>query len=218
MSELYAFDLDGTMIPGALAEMAFVELTDRGLLNLSGETIDEVMRLSPTNYNEYVRQSVRKLNDGVRGAQLKTLTPIARLIAEREIENVFEEIKDELTAARKIGAKIVIISASPQLFVESFANILDSDYAYGAQWHMRDGIVRDDIDQHNVRFDKGLVLSTIANNLRSTPFAAFGDTRNDIPMLELSRRAVAVNPKPDLREKALATGWEIIDCAPRTSQ
>ena len=206
------------MIPGALAEMAFVELGSRGLLNLTEGEINDTAALSRVDRNEYIRQAVRSLNQGVKGADVNKILEVADFVAEREVENVFDEINAELTAAQKNGAKTVIISASPEIFVASFARALNIDHAYGARWHQHEGLVLNDRDQHNNHFDKGQVLHTLAKKLGSVPFAAFGDTRNDIPMFELSEWAVAVNPKPDLRERALASGWEIIDCAPRTNQ
>jgi phosphoserine phosphatase len=41
--------------------------------------------------------------------------------------------------------------------------------------------------------------------------AAYGDTTGDIPMFELSRRAIAVAPEPALRAVAMQHGWEILE-------
>jgi phosphoserine phosphatase len=43
--------------------------------------------------------------------------------------------------------------------------------------------------------------------------AAYGDTRRDIPMLELAAEAVAVHPDRVLRETAGARGWRILEGA-----
>ncbi|MFV0534635.1 MAG: HAD family hydrolase [Cumulibacter sp.] len=40
---------------------------------------------------------------------------------------------------------------------------------------------------------------------------AYSDSVNDLPMLTLVGRAVAVNPDPDLRKEAMERGWEIRD-------
>ena len=40
---------------------------------------------------------------------------------------------------------------------------------------------------------------------------AYSDSINDLPMLTLVGRAVAVNPDPDLRKEAIERGWEIRD-------
>jgi hypothetical protein len=41
--------------------------------------------------------------------------------------------------------------------------------------------------------------------------AAYGDTRRDIPMLRLSREAVAVHPDAALRREAEAQGWRLLE-------
>jgi phosphoserine phosphatase len=40
--------------------------------------------------------------------------------------------------------------------------------------------------------------------------SAYSDSHNDLPLLEMADRAVAVDPDPTLRAAALARGWEII--------
>lgn len=55
-----------------------------------------------------------------------------------------------------------------------------------------------------------------ANSLRATfgetvtPDYALGDTETDIPMLQLARLAIAVNPSPGLRETAVQNGMTIV--------
>lgn len=209
---IYAFDIDGTIIPGALAERAFVELGVQGLLAMTDDEFNAILSLDTVDHNEYVRQAVRGLNHGVRNISRTHLTSAAMIVAEREAETVFAEINAEIATAKKVGAKVVIISASPKLFVEAFGRVIGADYSDGALWHFVDDVIDPTVNQHNIQFDKGERLLTISEALGGHSVAAFGDTRNDIPMFELSDRPVAVNPKPDLRETAAVRGWEIIDC------
>lgn len=216
--KLFAFDLDGTLMPGALAERAYVELRARGALSISDEEHAEIDSFLPTDYNEYVRRAVRGLNNGVKGVHIDYLGEIARSMMEKDVTTLYEEMSDEIQFAKKIGAKVAVISASPKLFVDELARALGADYSDGALWQVRDNIVNPDEDQHNTHFDKGERLLAACKMLGAVPYAAFGDTRNDIPMFSLSSRAVAVNPKPDLRIMATDNGWEIIDCVGHTTR
>jgi phosphoserine phosphatase len=45
--------------------------------------------------------------------------------------------------------------------------------------------------------------------VKREPDASFGNSRWDAEMLEMSRSAVAVNPNPDLEQKARQQGWTI---------
>ena len=61
----------------------------------------------------------------------------------------------------------------------------------------------------NVGERKVAKLQGLLGNGRSL-YAAYGDTRRDIPMLRLSQQPVAVHPDAALRQEAVAQGWRIL--------
>lgn len=67
--------------------------------------------------------------------------------------------------------------------------------------HCTDRLIRVPTDE--------LKASAIRELMPRMPDAGFGNSMHDLAMLELARRAFAINPNHDLEEVARQRGWEV---------
>ncbi|MGH3695639.1 MAG: HAD family hydrolase [Pseudonocardiaceae bacterium] len=143
----------------------------------------------------------------------------------QQIVDVGEDIYDELMAERiwsgtlslaqthlAAGQRVWLVTATPVELATIIAHRLGLTGALGTVAETIDGVYTGRLVGeilhggakaqaiHELAAQEGLDLQ------RCT---AYSDSANDIPMLSVVGRAVAVNPDPELRETAQERGWEI---------
>src|SRR5262245_38139232 len=112
----------------------------------------------------------------------------------------FEGMAELIDAVRRAGARVVVISGSPQLVVEEAARLY--------------GIGPEDVSSLRTRVEQGRLIAEIDGPLTAhdgklagyallsdvPPLAAFGDGPSDIPLLRSATGlACMINPRPGLR-------------------
>ena len=122
-----------------------------------------------------------------------------------------EEVIARLIKHREEGAQVYIASSSLQPFVKAFALRFGAD-AIGTPVEIVNGRVQ--LAGELVASDNkiGQVLSRLG--VERVDFA-YGDTEQDIPLLEHAGHPVAVYPDKNLKKVALERGWEIIGDTPK---
>lgn len=144
-----------------------------------------------------------------------------------EIEQLTEDIFDELMAPRiwagtralaqlhlDAGERVWLISAAPVEIGRVLAARLGLTGAIGTVAEIRDGrytgrLVGDLM--HGPAKAEAIRRLAESEGLDLGRCAAYSDSVNDIPMLSVVGRAVAVNPDSALRQEARRRGWEIRD-------
>jgi HAD superfamily phosphoserine phosphatase-like hydrolase len=125
------------------------------------------------------------------------------------------------TAIRKNGAhfvnrhlnyKILIMSGSPDFLTEILSTRLKPDYVITARMQTSNGVFTGKLNglhPYGERKTRLLlaVSSKIALNFKKS--IVFANHSSDIDHMKLFGTAVAVNPKPGLREFALKNNWSI---------
>lgn len=122
-----------------------------------------------------------------------------------------EDVIARLIKHREAGARVYIASSALQPFVESFASRFGAD-AIGTPVEIVNGRAR--LAGALVASDNkiGQVLSRLG--VKRVEFA-YGDTEQDIPLLEHAAHPVAVYPDRKLKAHALKRSWEIIGDTPK---
>jgi phosphoserine phosphatase len=122
-----------------------------------------------------------------------------------------EDVIARLVRHREQGAKVYIASSSVEPFVKSFAARFGAE-AIGTPVQIINGRVG--LAGELVASDNkiGQVLSRLG--VERLDFA-YGDTEQDIPLLEHADHPVAVYPDKNLKQAALERGWEIIGDTPK---
>lgn len=113
---------------------------------------------------------------------------------------------------RKAGDKLVIITSTNRFVTEPIAALYDVHQLIAAEPEMVNGNYTGELKapcfaKHKVdRLNEWIELS--GNNLSDS--LAYSDSHNDIPLLEVVTRPIAVDPDEKLKAHALHNDWEII--------
>lgn len=144
-----------------------------------------------------------------------------------EIVAMSEEIYDEVIAAKvysgtralaqlhlDAGERVWLVTATPEDLAKIIATRLSLTGAIGTRAEERDGLFTGRLIGELLHGEaKAAAVRELAltEGLDLAQCAAYSDSINDIPMLSLVGRPVAVNPDSALRDEARRRGWEIRD-------
>jgi phosphoserine phosphatase len=143
----------------------------------------------------------------VRDATPETLTQIAEWAVERDLwPERREDVIARLVDHREKGAQVYIASSVFEPTVAAFAKRIGAQ-AIGTPLEVVDGRIRMASDLVASRRKIEQVLSQLGVQRVDV---AYGDTAQDIPLLEHADHPVAVYPDETLKAAALERGWEIL--------
>ena len=144
-----------------------------------------------------------------------------------EIVTLGEEIYDETMAAKiwsgtralaqlhlDAGQRVWLVTATPAELAQIIADRLTLTGALGTVAETKDGVYTGLLVGEVLHGEaKAAAVETLAaaQGLDLSRCAAYSDSINDLPMLSLVGRPVAVNPDSALRDEARKRGWEIRD-------
>ncbi len=136
-----------------------------------------------------------------------------------------EEMSDRIWAGTRAlaqqhldsGQRVWLVTATPVELATIIAQRLELTGALGTVSEAQDGVYTGHLVGEVLHgAAKAQAISALAEceGLDLARCAAYSDSINDIPMLTLVGRAVAVNPDSALRAEAKDRGWEIQDFRP----
>jgi len=144
-----------------------------------------------------------------------------------EIIEMSEDIYDETIAAKiysgtralaqlhlDAGEQVWLVTATPEELATIIARRLNLTGALGTRAERKDGLFTGRLLGDLLHGEaKAAAVRELAERegLDLSQCAAYSDSINDIPMLSLVGRPVAVNPDSALRDEARRRGWEIRD-------
>lgn len=218
MKRLAVFDVDGTLADG-FGGIDFVEyLTDEGTFpkRVFDEFIDyaKAYEEGRISYNELMLAATEKYCEGMAGLPVKEVKEAAKKFSEKNAKNIYPYAKELIELfGKEYGYTTVLVSGSAIEVVEPFRRIVGADIAFAsaAEHDGKKYIGKMSIDM-SANSKKADVLYLVAEKYRTTFDGSFGfgDTENDIPMLEEVWYPVALNPSNALREHADEKGWLIL--------
>ncbi|GAC46979.1 putative hydrolase [Gordonia aichiensis NBRC 108223] len=157
---------------------------EKALSFIAGRETAELAALGEEIYDEYIADKI---------------WPGTRALAQRHLD---------------AGQQVWLVTATPVELAQTIADHLGLTGALGTVAESVDGkftgrlvgdILHGPGKAHAVR---ALAIREGLNLKRCT---AYSDSHNDVPMLSLVGRAVAINPDADLRDVAKVRGWEMYD-------
>jgi HAD superfamily hydrolase (TIGR01490 family) len=212
------FDVDNTMMVGAsifhfakgLAARKFFTWRDlaafalrQGLLRARGESRDDM---------HSARDSALAFVAG------KKVDDIVRLGEEIYDEELADKIWSGTRALAQLhldaGQRVWLVTATPVELAQIIARRLGLTGALGTIAETADGVYTGRLIGDVLHGEaKAAAVRGLATRegLDLTQCAAYSDSINDLPLLSLVGRAVAVNPDSALRGEARQRGWEIRD-------
>jgi HAD superfamily hydrolase (TIGR01490 family) len=203
---LAVFDLDNTLLAGDSDYLWGVFLVENGVVDAEHYEYQDGT-LDIHSYGAFVLQPLveRKLDE------MQALR--ARFIRERVVPMVAPGARPLLDRHRSAGDTLLITTATNHFVVEPIARLLGVEHLLATDPEVIDGRYTGRL-HGTPNYQAGKVTRLRAWLDRDQPrfehISAYSDSHNDLPLLEMADRAVAVDPDPTLRAAAAARGWEII--------
>ncbi len=213
------FDVDNTMMRGAS-----IYYLARGLAARRYFTTGDLLRFG-------LRQLRFRVLASENGGDVSQAREAALAFVEGrpvdELRSLSEEIFDEIMADRiwsgthalarlhlDAGQRVWLVTAAPVELGAVIAERLGLTGAIGTIAEIVDGAYTGRLVgdlMHGPAKARAIVDLAEKEGLDLARCAAYSDSVNDLPMLGVVGRAVAVNPDPELRRAAREHGWEIRD-------
>ena len=207
--KLAAFDCDGTLWSGDAGEAFFDWEIKRGVIT------DDVARQTRSRYTEY---KAGKVSEDDMCGEMVTLH---NGLLESDVEELAGEFFEEQFAARIFPEMLELVARLQKSGCEIWAVSSTNEWVIRAAMK-RFGILADSVLAGSVQIDEGTITDrlvrlpsgpgkprAIREVVKRIPDAVFGNSRWDVDMLEIARKAYAINPNPDLAEIAQSRGWTI---------
>lgn len=216
------FDVDETLVRGASAFWAAREMFSHGFFGIkelqyvARQTLRYVlMGENKGKIAEYADRAA-SLMEGNSVEQLQQLSE--GLYDQYFVPNVYKATYDRLVAHRAAGHQVWLISATPWLIAEVFANRLGVAGGIGTRLQVSGGEILGKLEGSMVHGPgKVTVLQEVVDkhNIDLGQSWAYSDSANDIPLLSSVGNPVAVNPDQKLLEHARHHDWEILQARDR---
>ena len=163
-------------------------------------------KISRTRFNLVFYRNYRRMD----AAEIKSLS--TEMFEAYLRPKIFSEAVSEIQEHKQQDRVIVLVTGSIDFIVQPIADYFGVDVALTPQ-----------LREENGRFTGELTTAPLIGEQKAEAVQAFaeqhdislkdsyayGDSRSDLPMLECVGNPVVVNPGKKLREKALASGWEM---------
>lgn len=218
LQQSYAlFDFDGTLIPGDSIVRFLFYCKKRGFCGVGSLLRGAVMGLGYglrlVGAEKSKQQSLLFLRGRTREEVDKLSADFARDVL---LPAMYPDGLARLRAHAEAGAKILLVSASPQFYLEPLCALLHIDGAVATRWHVDEGVYTGELAGENCRgVQKPLrlaeYLAAHGEMVDYAASAAYGDTAGDAPMLNLCAAKYVVNPRKKLlRALEGAQGVEVL--------
>jgi phosphatidylglycerophosphatase C len=148
------------------------------------------------------------------GMEREKLLQWGRDFAEKAYAELpYPEVVAEVERHRKEGRTLVLVSASPELYVSHIGRALGFDHVFGTvvevgerlQWFPPFPLGNNKSSNKVVRLRDELGLAGVLPNSEG-----YSDSKADLPMLEMCEKVVAIHPEGTFAEKAKENGWRVL--------
>ncbi len=215
IAPLAIFDLDNTLIAGDSDHLWGEFLVEQGLVDPA-----EYRRGNNLYYTQYIEGTL-----DIFEFLAFSLAPLARIehgrlmalrerfVADKILPIMLPAAKALVEQHREAGDTLMIITATNSFITRPVADLLGIDTLIATDPEMRDGRYTGAVEGIPC-FKEGKVqrlLTWLAGHdvdLAQSSF--YSDSHNDLPLLQLVGKPVAVDPDDKLREHALSAAWPLI--------
>jgi len=212
-----AFDCDGTLWSGDAGEGFFsweLELEQEKRL-----VSEEIARWARSRYADYKAGLVDEdtmcgeMVTMHRGLQEEVVQQAAdAYFAQAIAPNIFPEMRELVQRLRASGCDVWAVSSTCQWVIRSAMRSfgIPQNRILAAEVAVENGVIGRTISDRLIRVPSGPGKpEAIRSVLTSPPDCAFGNAIWDREMLAMSKHPFAINPNPDLKEIAIASGWTV---------
>ncbi|MDR0944705.1 MAG: HAD-IB family hydrolase [Bifidobacteriaceae bacterium] len=210
------FDIDNTVVRGASAFHLGTALVRRGVIRAKD------LRAFAWRHLCYLLRGEKKAD--VVSIQEDALR-LVRGLSVADIMAVGEQVYDEVLAHRiyegtqqllrrhvTAGDEVWLVTASPQQMAALMARRLGATGAVGTVAESADGVFTGRLVgglMHGAAKARAVEQLAAARGLDLAECSAYGDSQNDIPLLEAVGRPCGINPDRKLRRHCARAGWPL---------
>jgi HAD superfamily phosphoserine phosphatase-like hydrolase len=204
-----AFDCDGTLWSGDAGEGFFSWSMQQGLVS------EETTRWARGRYVEY---RAGKVSEEVMCGEMVTMyRGLREDVIQRATDEyfalgiapgIFPEMRDLVERLRQAGTDVWAVSSSSQWIIRSSMRYfgIPENRVLAAETAADNGVISDRLIRVPSGPGKPEALRQV---LTSPPDCAFGNSLWDREMLAMAKHPFAINPSPQLKEIAVASGWRL---------
>ena len=208
------FDVDGTMIPGDSLKLFGWYLIRQGCVKLSqcpGVVASSARYLTGLSDAGVLKASfLRALLYGTGASQ--TSIQADRFAREILIPRMYRRALERVRWHRERDHRIVLLSASPDLYLCSLADMIGADSLICTPLALEHGVFRGELAGPNCKGAEKLRRLIAENSLKGTDRSqsyGYGNSSDDIPFLRALGHPTAVNPDRRLKQSAVEYGWKV---------
>lgn len=163
-------------------------------------------QISRTRFNQVFYRNYR-------GMDVKEIEALAQEMFDSYVrQKIFPEAISQIEEHKAQGDQVVLLTGSLDFIVQPIADFFGVDSVLAPKLKEQDGkFIGELTTEPLIGEQKAIALKAFAAQA-GIPFDvcyAYSDSQSDLPMLNCVGNPVAVNPSKALRQKALATGWEM---------
>jgi len=206
---LAVFDCDGTLWAGDAGEGFFDWELTRGIVS------DEIVRWARPRYADY---KAGKVDEDTMCGEMVTMhrgltqdevqRAATRYFHECFVTQIFPEMRELVRRLSKSGCDVWAVSSTNEWVIRAGVKHcgIPESRILAASAQIENGRITDRL----IRVPSGQgKTKAIQEAIGKTPDVAFGNSRWDADMLQLSRHRFAVNPNPDLEKTAQERSWMV---------
>lgn len=163
-----------------------------------------LMAFFPSKARLYLRNAVSQMfsdkwNRELEGRKIADLDAAAKDAAKRV--KIRPGVEDFMSYLKKRGYTLVLNSLSPELAVQALAERIGADYGLGTETIAKHGKANGGACKIVMSPEgKAKKVANFLKSKRLIPYAVFGDSPRDEPVLSLSSINILVNPRRDLSD------------------
>lgn len=211
------FDVDGTVVAGDIVRYGIeIRTMDRTRLGRLAWTLGFLPRVPWLLALDAWRRSAfqRSFYRLYRGLAADELERRAAALFQAYIEpRIFPDAVERIERHRARGDRVVLITGSIEAIVAPLAEHLGISSVIAPRLAVDNGRLTGELEEPPIageRKAEKLAAFAAENGIDLGASVAYGDSADDLPMLELAGRAGVVNPRGRLLDHAVARGWEIL--------
>lgn len=217
MRKLAVFDVDGTIFRSSLTRRLFSYLVREGIFpQKARKEVEKDFKAwldRKGGYDPYIAKVVKIFEKYIKGKNQKDIRRLSRNIIAQEKLQTYRFTRDLVKDLKKKDYFLVAISGSPFEIVRWYNRVLKFDKSYG--WVLetdKKGRYTGEAKYEYSFSDKKFLVDHVLDKYKVTLKGSIGvgDSKSDVPFLNLVDNPIAFNPSSGLYKIAKRKGWEVV--------
>ncbi len=216
MNKFAVFDIDGTLIRWQLYHVIVNKLAKAGALGPEAQaTLKAAMmawkrREDQNSFKQYERKLIALYEEALQNISTELFDQLVSEVIGEYKDQSYVYTRDLLQRLKKDDYKLFIISGSHLELIEQVGKHYGFDDWIGTHYERAEHTFTGQVTISTLKKDQSLKLLLERNDVTVEGSVGVGDTKSDIPMLEMVEQPIAFNPDRDLFTAARQNGWKIV--------